>query len=313
MATRVLFLGGSGRSGTTLLARVIGQIPGFWTGGEIREIWRERTGQNRLCGCGQPFHECPFWHRVGEVAFGGWEDIERSTVESMVNALDWAGAFGSMLRPGRAHLISAELAAILRRLYVAIGEVADGAVIVDTSKGPPYGVALSGVPDLEFRALHVVRDSRGVANSWLKEIEQPHAAGGVLRGHKLAAVASVRWLVHNAEMEFLGQRVPMARVIYEQFAADPRDETVRMLHAVGFPIEPDDLRFLEDDTVQLNVDHTVAGNPNRHETGAIRVRVDSAWERLSPLQRLQVTAMTWPMLLRYGSGRQPLPIARTRS
>ena len=32
-----------------------------------------------LCGCGKPFHACPFWTAVGERAFGGWSqvDVER--------------------------------------------------------------------------------------------------------------------------------------------------------------------------------------------------------------------------------------------
>ena len=40
MKSRVLYLGGSGRSGTTLIARVIGQLPGHVAIGEVREIWR---------------------------------------------------------------------------------------------------------------------------------------------------------------------------------------------------------------------------------------------------------------------------------
>jgi hypothetical protein len=301
MSAKVLFIGGSGRSGTTLVARVIGQVPGYWAGGEIREIWRERTGQNRLCGCGRPFAECPFWQRVGDEAFGGWARVDRDAAEAMVSSLSWYGAF-RVLRPGSAaDLASAELSALLSSLYEAIAVVAGGATIVDTSKGPPYGVALSGVPGIDFRAAHIVRDSRGVANSWLKEIPVPLTARRQLRAHKLSAVSSTRWLVHNSEMELLGQRVPMARLIYEAFATDPKAETQRILGELGHTIDPGDLRFLDEGSAELQANHTVAGNPNRLETGSVRVQVDAAWrQRLSMLQRLQVTAMTWPMLLRYG-------------
>jgi hypothetical protein len=301
VASNVIFIGGSGRSGTTLLARVIGQIPGYATVGEVREVWRDRVGQNRLCGCGKPFGECAFWERVGDEAFGGWGNVDRSAAEAMVGALDWVGAF-RVMRPGSQEgLASPELGALLGRLYDGIAAAADGATIVDTSKGPPYGVALSSVPTIGFRAVHLVRDSRGVANSWLKEIEPPITLRKQVRAHKLSAVASTRWLVHNSEMELLGRRVPMTRMAYEAFAQDPKAETLRMLASLGDTVESTALSFLDEGAAQLQTNHTVAGNPNRLETGSIRVRVDAAWrEKLSSRQRLQVTAMTWPMLLRYG-------------
>jgi hypothetical protein len=301
MGSKVLFIGGSGRSGTTLLARVIGQIPGFWTVGEVRELWRDRVGQNRLCGCGQVFAACPFWERVGAEAFGGWSNVDRAPVEGMVGSLSWAGVFRA-LRPGATEpLGSPELGDVLSRLYSAISAAAGGATIVDTSKGPPYGVALSAVPGIDFRAVHIVRDSRGVANSWLKEIPRPMTPSRVLRGHKLSAVASTRWWVHNMEMELLGRRVPMARIRYESFAEDPAAETLRVLRELDQPVDPAALEFLEGGSAELQTNHTVAGNPNRLETGSVRVRVDTAWRQdLTALQRLQVAAMTWPMLVRYG-------------
>jgi hypothetical protein len=301
VTTRIIFIGGSGRSGTTLVSRVISQLPGFVALGEVREIWRDRVGQNRLCGCGQPFAECSFWQEVGDRAYGGWDNVDRSATEALVSRLNWLGAYRA-LGPGSAdRQASPELAATLRRLYDAISSVTDGATLVDTSKGPPYGVALSSVPGLDFRAIHIVRDSRGIANSWLKEIPRPYTPGRVLRGHKLSAVSSVRWLVHNSEMELLSRRVPTTRLVYERFAEEPGRQTRRALAQLGYPIAPDAFAFLDEGVAQLRPDHTVAGNPNRLETGSIRVKPDVAWQRdLSRLQRLQVSTMTWPMLLRYG-------------
>ena len=301
MSSRVIFVGGSGRSGTTLVSRVIGQLPGYVAVGEVREIWRERVGQNRLCGCGQPFADCSFWQQVGESAFGGWSTVDRAATEALVGRLNWLGAYRS-LRPGSDdRLASPELADILRRLYDGISSAAGGATIVDTSKGPPYGIALGSVVGLDFRAIHIIRDSRGIANSWLKEIPRPYTARRVLRGHKLSAVSSVRWLVHNSEMELLGTRVPMTRLRYEDFALDPKAVVSRILGELGYPAEPAAFSFLDEGVAQLRANHTVAGNPNRLDTGRIRVKVDAAWRHdLSTLQRLQVAAMTWPMLLRYG-------------
>jgi len=298
----VLYLGGSGRSGTTLIARVIGQLPGYVAVGEVREIWRERSGRHRLCGCGLPFDECPFWQRVGDEAFGGWSTVDRESVEEMVSALNWRGALGQ-LRPGadRGPALPPPLAELLSRLYAGITAAAGNRTIVDTSKGPPYGVALSLVGPIDLRAVQVVRDIRGITYSWCKEVKQPATLRGRARSHKLAAVASSRWLVHNSVMEILRRRVPSAELRYERFVSDARTELMRVMGDLGVPVRSDQLEFLSETSVTLGVDHTLEGNDNRHAIGEVPLRVDDAWRRGLPLPlAAQVTAMTWPMLVRYG-------------
>src|SRR4051794_15439538 len=73
---KVLYIGGYGRSGSTLLVQLLGQIEGFHSVGEMWNIWQQCFTENQLCGCGKPFHECPFWSAVVEEAFGGFERLE---------------------------------------------------------------------------------------------------------------------------------------------------------------------------------------------------------------------------------------------
>lgn len=302
MPAQVIFICGSGRSGTTILSRAIGQMPGYVAVGEVRQVWRERLGQNRLCGCGAPFLECPFWEKVGDAAFGGWSQVDRDDAETMLGSLNWMGAL-RRLRPGStpSEMLPARTASLLASLYEGISTAADGATVVDTSKGPPYGVALSTVPGIDLRAVHIIRDSRGIAYSWAKEVPAPYSLGRAARTHKLAAVSAARWIVHNVVMETLTRHGRHARVGYESFVADPRGELVRVMRDLGETIDANALDFVGDGTLRLGVDHTVAGNPNRLSTGDIPLRLDAAWQVSLPrLVRTQVTTMTWPLLLRYG-------------
>ncbi len=68
----VLYLGGLGRSGTTVLERVLGELPGVCSVGELVHLWRRGVLDGETCGCGRSFGSCPFWAEVGRVAFGGW-------------------------------------------------------------------------------------------------------------------------------------------------------------------------------------------------------------------------------------------------
>jgi hypothetical protein len=61
---KVLFLAGKGRSGGTLLASLLGQLPGFFNVGELNRLWDWGLVNNHHCGCGLPFQECPTWNAI---------------------------------------------------------------------------------------------------------------------------------------------------------------------------------------------------------------------------------------------------------
>src|SRR5215471_2861256 len=69
----VIYIAGSGRSGSTMLERVLGEMPGFVNVGELIDLFRHVERHGERCGCGEPFADCPFWASVGKRAFGGWD------------------------------------------------------------------------------------------------------------------------------------------------------------------------------------------------------------------------------------------------
>ena len=54
-ATTVVYIAGSGRSGSTLLERMLGGLPGFVNAGEINDMFRRMARYDELCGCGRTF------------------------------------------------------------------------------------------------------------------------------------------------------------------------------------------------------------------------------------------------------------------
>ncbi|ETK33486.1 hypothetical protein MPTA5024_24315 [Microbispora sp. ATCC PTA-5024] len=76
----VVFIGGTGRSGSTLMSRILGAVPGFCAVGELCRIWDHGVRRDEKCACGVPFHECDFWRRMGDTAFGGWDRVDLGSV-----------------------------------------------------------------------------------------------------------------------------------------------------------------------------------------------------------------------------------------
>ena len=66
--TKVLYIAGSGRSCTTLLGHILGQVPGFCFIGEA--MYAGRVLGDRLCGCSAPLEDCEFWNAVRREAAG---------------------------------------------------------------------------------------------------------------------------------------------------------------------------------------------------------------------------------------------------
>jgi hypothetical protein len=299
---RVLYIGGSGRSGTTVLARIIGQLPGFVALGEVNEVWRAGVGSNQPCGCGQPFADCPFWTDVGREAFGGWSNLSASHARRLVESFGYLDAVQRVRRGVRGDpTLDPELTWLLARLYRALASVTRGAILVDTSKGPAYAVALASHPTIDLRAIHLARDSRGVAYSWTKEVPAPYTVGRRFKMQRLSGLAGVRWMAHHALMELLGTRVPTSFMRYETFATDPAGAVSRALQELRIQSPSARLGFIGDHTVRLEPAHVVMGNPMRFETGPVPFAVDAAWRDAFPvLERAEVTAITWPLLLRYG-------------
>ncbi len=52
--SRVCLIGATGRSGSTLVSRVLGSVPGAFSVGELCWLWTYGVLRNRACGCGQP-------------------------------------------------------------------------------------------------------------------------------------------------------------------------------------------------------------------------------------------------------------------
>ena len=85
---RVILLGGLGRSGTTLVERILGELPGAVALGEIVHLWRRDMRDNERCACGEQFQRLPVLAEVGALAFGGWDKVDVTRVEALQEAVE---------------------------------------------------------------------------------------------------------------------------------------------------------------------------------------------------------------------------------
>jgi Glycosyl transferase family 2/Sulfotransferase family len=303
----VIYIAGSGRSGSTLLERVLGDMPGAVNVGELIDLFRRTAPRGELCGCGQAFVGCPFWAGVGQRAFGGWEADRLAAIHRLQTHVarqrHLPRLLAMPLAGRRFHDDVAAYGASYQALYRAIAGQAGARYVIDASKWPAQALALSRA-GLDIRVIHLVRDVRGVAHSLSKQdVARPHAVQAT--DHMLSLVpveAAARWVGIQAEAELLrrcGLRV--TRMRYEDFVGQPRPTVGAALADLGLSSGPSDLAHVGDGHVVLASSHGLSGNPSRFSSGEVTLRADEAWRKRMPRRdRVAVTALGLPMLLRYG-------------
>jgi hypothetical protein len=301
---KLVYILGEGRSGTTLLDLLLGQIDGFHSTGEVRLLWKRGLRENFLCGCGEPFRECPFWSRVVQHAFGSPEQIDVQRMLALDSSLLRTRHIPRLVLSGQRSHYGQELAAyrqVLGKLYRAIAEVSGSRLIIDSSKNVLYSLVLNGLRDVDLHVIHLVRDSRAVAYSWQRKRVRPDVVTKVAFMDTASPWHSAwTWMQVNMLMHMVRPVYTHYTFLrYEDLVADPREVLTSLCRALGEPRPA--LGFLDHTTAYLQTNHTVAGNPMHLSKGPLTIRQDVEWiEKMATGQGLLVSALTLPLMLVYG-------------
>jgi len=296
---KVVLIAGYGRSGSTLLDLLLGQIDGFFSAGQVQG-WARNFHQNWLCGCGKPLRTCEVWRAVAEEALGDIEKSER--VAALQRSVASPRHLPRILCPVKTQSYRERLeqySALLLELYRAIRKVSASRVIVDSSKVPAHALILNRMPEIDLRVIHLVRDSRAVAFSASRKKPNPGVHWDKAYTRTYTPVrAALGWSYTNFCTHMLRYVTPHYTFVrYEELAADPSATLSRLLATLG---EPASALALEGRRIEFKRNHTCSGNVMRFQRGPIEIVPDTEWVgKMKKGNRLLATALSWPLLLRY--------------
>jgi hypothetical protein len=308
-APTVLFIGGYGRMGSTLLDRMIGQHEAAFSGGELRHFWDRGVRDGQLCECGRPLTSCEFWRPLIDEEFGGVDVLRAEKPWLLWESVDRLSSVPRIVR--RDQVLSgpiAEYTELLRRLIDAVVRRTGSRVLVDSSKYPVHGMLLALIPDIDLRVVHLVRDPRAVAFSWQRTKKRPeiHWEDRYIRKRSLLE-SSLAWSASSLLVEANRRSdVPQLTVRYEDLMARPSSMLDLLWRFVGLhPVSG----VITDGTAQLSSGHTLSGNPSRFDSGPVRLSLDEEWrEAMSLPRKALVSLATLPGLAVYG-----YPLSPSRS
>ncbi|WP_297082470.1 hypothetical protein [uncultured Demequina sp.] len=302
----VLFIGGYGRSGSTVIELLLSQVEGVAVLGEVRHLFGRVVDDREHCACGREVTECPRWGLILRTAFP--EGHDRDRILAAFREVNRVAAAPAITRSRwrtptmRRHL--ATYADAFARIYRAVHELTGAVVVVDSSKYPMHALGLIHGPrqeDMSWRSMLLVRDPRAVAYSWERPKVRPEITHEVrmMPRHNVARSAAA-WVVSNALTETVrttglaDYRVQR----YEDFVDRPLLELRAMVEfGGGDPGAVDDAVFdVHEDGV-----HTIAGNPLDSRSGRITVAPRDEWRTAMPEAKQRLVALlAHHQMRRYG-------------
>lgn len=274
-----LYIVGAGRSGSTILAALLASQPGIRWVGELVHLANWRDPDN-LCSCGEPIANCGHWKSLGMVETIG---------AAMANSRAFEGhrqAVSTLLRPTRIpSSYCADQSAVLVKL------ASGSKYLLDSSKYVGRALALAACRSIRARYIYIVRDPRGVVQSFTKNVQSRRstysACAYYLIINTLAQIA-VRTRLRDRQLT----------VRYEDLVSDHETEIRRIGRFLQIDVE----RGLRDlrDGMGLRADHVAGGNRWVRE-GAAGIQPDFEWrQKMRAINRLVIHILCFPLQLLNG-------------
>lgn len=307
-ARQIVFIAGSGHSGSTLLDMCLGGHPDIAALGETGFLYfyAHNMSSRDFCTCGETIEACPFWTKVtGELALlrdMKKEDVlqdfilsdpaqvrfddaghyqERLPSQHYINPSfirPWLGLLGSGALFKFASRYSKVLETRLRAagnrmlLFDAVLNIGEKSIALDSTKNPgslkECWMLRSNIP-VKFIAMH--RDGRGVAASHARRL-------------KITFPQAVRmWRNEIIKWWVVSLTIPKKDILtlhYESFTANPEAELRRVCDFLSIPYHDNMLDF-------RNSRHNIGGNMMRFRKDETKITLDERWRLDLDAQQLK--------------------------
>ncbi len=297
--TKIVYLGGSGRSGTTFVSLLLSQNPDCFDIGQIRDL-PDGIRTDATCSCGKKLRVCEFWGAVAArmvEAFGihalndfkvGLNDFSKSADQIQ----DWSNRSelsGLAFRHARFIEVAAGLYGICRM-------ISGCNALIDSSKTPSLSLALALSSLNDVYVLNLVRDPRAVCASWSKLTKDPEK----LEGHQRAWN---RRAVRMRQMEnFLGKA--FKRIKYEDFATAPLPLVAEIQGWAGLNVQGDFFTSANEAIISWRRTHLFPPANEEvlnNKSGLIVIRPSESWKLPENRPFVQIAQrINFPLALEVG-------------
>lgn len=253
---------GAGRSGTTLLATILGGSSSIITLGELHQFL-DYVLEGKECSCGERLKECNFWEPVISKLFKQYSTNELLEFNDYCKKIESHNRILSSLFFKYSKYISFQ-----ENLFKIIEELYPSTTFLDSSKYISRYLQLRRMEDVSVKAIYTVRDVRGVINSFGKQVQTPKG--------------SIATIIYYKLINFFGQIIHWnaspkgsLKLKYEDFVNQPTQSFQKIASFINIPLQ-DVITKLEQNK-SFSMPHIIGGNRMKSAT-TITLKNDDAWK-----------------------------------
>lgn len=287
---QLIYIMGDGRSGSTVLATLLGNHPDITSVGEICK-WPGFEGRPKRGDEKEGLDE--FWSDVLAAYRSQHTDTTFAQLAEIQERFEDYGNLPALLL-GRTPRWAREMYHNHSiKLIRAISRVTGNNIMVDSSKRMGRAYMLMRNPYIDVKVIHIVRDPRGALWSQMKrDVEQKH---------KKPLAALLHYWVKNFNCHLVSWFTRDARVMrvrYEDLTVPGSWGVEQLEKFVGVSLEP--LREMLVAGRPLAVEYLLDGNRLRRRQ-ELHLRIDDAWRSgLPAFWKVASLALTLPFSALYG-------------
>ena len=306
---RFIYILAASHSGSTLLTMLLNAHPDVATVGSLGPGGIGDINKYR-CSCGSLIRECSFWNWLTNRAkangipfcvehFGTRFNMRTSKLGNRLLSALHRGPMFELIRDTCLNLLTPwprrfqQIARANEVLVKLIMEYYSSKVFVDKGNIALRLKYLLRIPSFDIKVIHLVRDGRGVALSYMDpavfaDARDPALRGGGMGGNRenerlSMKMAATEWKRSVEEAEFILSRLDKSRWItikYESLCTEPDTTMNRIFEFIGLDPSKRAKDF-------RSVEHHILGNGMRLDSTS-EIQLDERWKSVLTPEQLAI-------------------------
>lgn len=217
---KVLYIVGTGRSGSTLLEITLGNSKDIFDAGELVRFFKK---EGKPHGFSEESDNFMFWQKISDLFFSIYPNVSYSELYRLCNKIEYHKQFIRNLLQLKNKSLTSQYEKIINDLFNVIFSQIEEDWLIDSSKYPGRALALERYLNYEVYYIYLIRNPKGVVKSLGKKNIEQYSQSFLS--------ANIYYFIINLYANIIKVLIPKRRFIsvkYENFIYDPIKELRRI-------------------------------------------------------------------------------------
>tara|TARA_B100002051_G_scaffold275875_1_gene321393 strand:- start:10761 stop:11648 length:888 start_codon:yes stop_codon:yes gene_type:complete len=280
----ILFIGGTGRNGSTILAKILDQSNDAINIGEAARYSLSQRMQkmNIPCECGKLVEHCNFWSNKDIINKDKNLDNRLLKFKRIIRLFLLSYITNSnQYQKTKNHILS-----IYKKLN-------NNNIYIDTSKHPSFSLLYNDIDVFDIFYIHLVRSPYQFVSSQTKRKKYLPGKASVLK-------ASMQWVFYNLFFEIFRffNKDKCIRIFYEDFVQNPNlvIEKIEKRYKSNLNISFKKLDS-HNQIVLTKIGHSLAGNPDKFSKN--KITIEQREHNITIFRKILITFFCLPLIMLY--------------